>query len=219
MPSRSKAPIFDELRRHTRCRECRYDLKGLPITGPCPECGTPISKTVPHCPRCRATHGSWRALRPNRMMDVPSLTCDHCEGLGLDRGALRRVVRANQTERVIGAPGTVDLALTMGVDCGRCQHRMQGIAAGPQALIDRCTHCGLLWIDQGELPAIVDAIRRHMRGHTPPSNLDELLHDHEALQRAGDRAARSLNGPPLASNRTMSALDILGELATYLKWL
>lgn len=152
-------------------------------------------------------------------MDVPCVTCRHCQGMGLNRGALRQVVKANESERLIDKPGTIDLNLSLGVDCGRCQHRMQGVSAGKQALIDRCTHCGFLWIDQGELPAIVDAIRRHMRGHTPPSNLDELLHDPEALRREGDKASRGLNGPPIASNRAMSALDILSELASYLRWL
>jgi len=152
-------------------------------------------------------------------MDVPCVTCRHCQGMGLNRGALRQVVKANESERLIDKPGTIDLNLSLGVDCGRCQHRMQGVSAGTQALIDRCTHCGFIWIDKGELPAIVDTVRRHMRGHTPPDNLDELLHNPEAMRRAGEKASRALNGPPVASNQTMSTVDAIVELLWWLPWI
>lgn len=34
------------LARHLRCRDCGYDLRGLPLGGACPECGTPVWHTV-----------------------------------------------------------------------------------------------------------------------------------------------------------------------------
>ncbi len=35
-----------ELRGDLRCARCRYNLRGLSVTGPCPECGTPIRATL-----------------------------------------------------------------------------------------------------------------------------------------------------------------------------
>ena len=47
-PARRGASGFlaAELRGDLRCARCRYNLRGLSVTGPCPECGTPVRVTL-----------------------------------------------------------------------------------------------------------------------------------------------------------------------------
>lgn len=162
------------------CSRCSYDLRGLDANGRCPECGTPITQTLPRCPRCPRTFGLWIPLQRVQREDHHVWECERCGGIGFDRGGLGSAVAA-------ATPGVVDdsvhdAELQAPAHCGRCVLSMTQITIDPNTIIDRCDRCGFVWIDFGELPSVVRRARTELAGTPPPPQLAEWLDQPEKLR-------------------------------------
>lgn len=190
-----------EIRQTTPCGACKYDLKGLPVDGVCPECGAKVVQTVPWCPRCRTTDRVTSALARVTLHETELWLCGRCGGMGFERDSLRRAVANIPPERRLHPGRTVhDAAQQSPAACPRCETRMWPIVIDPATLIDRCLTCGLVWLDEKELPRVAAYVKELMGHRRMPPNLDELLGNREALQRAA--AAPSMG---------RQAAEILGE--------
>ena len=94
-----------------------------------------------YCPPCQAV---W--------LDPGELEALHSGHRRSDRELDRQERAENDRER---EPGVVVLDL-----CPRCQLRLVPVAVG-SVEVDRCEGCGGLFLDSGELPAILRARRRN----------------------------------------------------------
>jgi Zn-finger nucleic acid-binding protein len=158
-----------------RCVKCGYDLRGLSIAGKCPECGSLITRTIPKCPRCFQQGKGSVALRgePTTMSGVWS--CSACAGLGLDAGELRRMLGPGRGIPPVQEPRLAEVEAGRPVVCGHCDHPATAIRIGETVTIDRCQACGFVWLDAGELPAVVEFVHRLARGWSLPEDVEALL--------------------------------------------
>jgi Zn-finger nucleic acid-binding protein len=156
--------------------------------GVCPECGTRIALTVPPCPRCAMTDKETFSLVRLPADRIGSWQCARCTGVGFERDRLRAVasritpLAANAKHAAI-----FDLVAQSPVACTRCRGAMSSIVIDKRTVIDRCTSCGLIWLDPGELGALAAYLKRHLGGARPPRQIEEMLGDPSRIVQAVDR--------------------------------
>lgn len=177
--------IHEEVPMDVECRSCGYNLRGLAVDGPCPECGEAVSKTVPMCPRCWSRGHEIVVLRLDVDERCRSWTCTRCHGVGFEAGHLRKAVNLAWRD---GPPrvreGRVhDIESQMPVSCARCRGRCHAIGIDEWVIIDRCKACGFVWVDVDEWPAVARHILLEFGGGSIPRNMETLLHDPEAIRR------------------------------------
>jgi len=112
------------------------------------------------CPHCDAT------LRPLDYEGVHLETCDSCHGEWLDAEELKHVIEAREQrfskeERQVIANTTsitgVDCRIAdRDLHCPKCDGKTDAINYGGDTgiIIDKCTECGGIWLDKGELEKI-----------------------------------------------------------------
>jgi Zn-finger nucleic acid-binding protein len=112
--------------------------------------------------RCPRDHSVMRETRKN---DATIDECDKCGGLFFDAGEMFGACGMKAD------PSYWDRAETGGVmkqsplHCSRCDGHMlaQDVKAKDTHVeIDRCAHCGGIWLDKGEIEKIIE-ISEHMR--------------------------------------------------------
>ena len=110
------------------------------------------------CPRDGAT------LARAEVMGLELDKCHHCDGLWFDRGELERLRDAKvgdveeALEKKYGNPKVQPGAVTEHMRCPRCGDarllRQTYTYINPVS-IDRCERCHGIWVDDGELDAII----------------------------------------------------------------
>jgi Zn-finger nucleic acid-binding protein len=163
-----------------RCIHCGYNLLGLSVMGHCPECGAATSSTLPACPRC-SKPGDALALTPTDRQGV--WNCGFCKGIGFDVGQLRFSLASQQLPMTHLHRGPIDLTAQLPIQCTRCLKPAAQISIDGSVIFDRCLSCGMIWIDDGELPAVVGYVARLTGSGVLPANLEALLHDPEELKK------------------------------------
>lgn len=155
----------------------------------CPNCGAPMRVAGPgsylYCQYCSTFHFPTASrdavdilgvesahacamcagvLVAAAVADVPVLYCRQCHGLLIAQtsfGALVSYLRArSQHESPVPRPlNRDDLRRTL--PCPHCQRLMDTHPYyGPgNIVIDVCPHCALVWLDHGELEAVISAPR------------------------------------------------------------
>ena len=175
------------------CVHCDYDLKGVSVMGPCPECGRPVRSSVPCCPRCRRG-GDVRALA--RHDEPPSWLCGACGGIGYFRGELREALDRKITTSALATPEAfvTDIALDGQVlGCGGCENACDKLWIDKSFTVDRCNGCGFIWLDRDEFgPLRMYIARLRLGGGTPP-DIELILGNRQAIiasRSAEEQAAR-----------------------------
>ncbi len=88
--------------------------------------------------------------------------CKKCQGILLGRFSFRHAVESRRAQ-ALGPPAQPQplnqQELTRRVDCPTCTRTMQAHPYyGPgNIVIDTCDHCNTIWLDYGELAAVVNA--------------------------------------------------------------
>ena len=104
------------------------------------------------CPKCRQ-----HEMNVETHKGVEIDRCPVCHGLFLDRGepaSLIRLQAANEVDSLSFTMMSDDLDLVE-AECGRCEHVIMTPIEGPGGIrVDRCQHCGGIFLDQGELASI-----------------------------------------------------------------
>ena len=126
---------------------------------------------------------------PLRTVDYEGIkidTCDGCQGEWLDAGELRPILKARevrfdeQQRRAIAAAAKVtgvklDKA-NRKLTCPKCGRRTDAVNYGGDTgiVIDKCSECGGIWLDHGELEKIQmvvegweDNLPEHLAKHSP----------------------------------------------------
>ena len=109
----------------------------------CPRDGTELSRVVSH------------AIELDK--------CHRCDGIWFDRGELEQIRDAKLTgvekeiEAEYGNPTVIRGETSGYMRCPRCEGRLQEVqyTVHRQVRIDRCESCLGIWLDVGELTAIV----------------------------------------------------------------
>jgi hypothetical protein len=176
------------------CVHCEYDLKGVAVMGPCPECGRPVRQSVPCCPRCRRG-GDIHAL--TRHAHPPSWRCDACSGVGFLRGELRQALDGRATDLELASPRlfVADIALDGQVlGCGGCENACDKVWIDKSFTVDRCNGCGFVWLDRDEFEPLRLYIARLRLGGGVPTNIEAILGNREAIiasRSAGEQTGRN----------------------------
>src|SRR5262245_2317173 len=180
----SGMPQFSNVGVSVACGGCGYDLRGLPVTGVCPECGRPVAAAVPACPRCDRMHRRVVALETHKGAGTTHWRCPICHGLGFEPGQLRRVIEQEREKDALPEPEArvYDLDSARGGWCSRCSLEMSSIFINDAVLIDRCGRCGFEWVDEGELIAVVRFTRSNVGLEPVPKDIDALLGRPEQLR-------------------------------------
>jgi Zn-finger nucleic acid-binding protein len=200
-----------EIRDQTPCRECGYDLRGLTPDGLCPECGKPIALTVPPCPRCLLNDDDPVALTRLPSSSIGTWSCERCAGIGFEKNRLREIAAHLERPKFAPAKAVYDLVAQSAVTCTRCRIPMESIVIDTATLIDRCRHCGMIWLDFGELKPLAAYLRRNLGDAPPPRNLEEMLGNPKALREAVEGSSlTSMNSPSERSiAETIAALVLV----------
>lgn len=105
------------------------------------------------CPLCRA------ALREARVADRPASACTACGGLlcAMEHFAAIVQTRRQEYSGPENAPRLINPAeFERSLRCPKCSATMgtYPYGGGGSVVIDTCLHCGLIWLDAGELSAL-----------------------------------------------------------------
>ena len=112
------------------------------------------------CPHCRST------LRPLQYEGIEIETCPSCKGEWVDAKELGHIVRTREVRfdehqrRAIAESTTITGVKLNDVDrdlhCPKCDGTTDSVNYGGDTgiIIDKCTECGGIWLDAGELEKI-----------------------------------------------------------------
>jgi Zn-finger nucleic acid-binding protein len=180
-----------ESRRHFQCRHCGtfefprpLDADGIRIVGPAPD--------APACPVC---HTPMKAA----VLDEhhPIHLCGQCRGVLLPRATFATVINARRAWATGPPAEPVPLdrrALERALSCPSCGGRLDTYPHyGPgNVVIDSCTRCDVIWLDFGEMQALVDAPGRDRGSRQLPRMAERDLGP-------GDRRTADPEDEPLAT--------------------
>jgi Zn-finger nucleic acid-binding protein len=179
--------MSQEIPHSIACVGCEYDLRGLAPDSVCPECGEAIAKTLPPCPRCWTSHAEIVPMRRMASGSIGSWKCSRCGGIAFERDRLRAVVSKLPLRSPPRLKAPFDLVAQSPVDCSRCRSVMQAIVIDKRTLIDRCSGCGFIWLDPGELGALAVYLRTHLGNARAPRQIEEFLGDPDRIRAAAER--------------------------------
>jgi Zn-finger nucleic acid-binding protein len=107
------------------------------------------------CPRCNGPLTAGEAYGRT----IP--TCAQCGGRWLDPSDLRAILDEAPLPAASPAPrAPIDLTAAEGLSCPICATSMEpfNYAGDSGVILDRCHNCGGLWLDPGELEAVLTAV-------------------------------------------------------------
>jgi Zn-finger nucleic acid-binding protein len=174
----------------------------------CPDCGAELDLAAAGkpanlpCPRCTTTLLSSRLLG-----DIVIDECGNCNGLFLDRVAIKRVIEDRQQARAEALLGTLPAQMTsalvkpgqkMYLKCPVCATVMNRklFAMGAGVIVDVCKNHGTFF-DTGELPAIIQFV---MKGGLEKAEKKKI--DDERQRLRAERAAASAGSSALMRDMT-----------------
>jgi len=116
------------------------------------------------CPRCKT------GMSPLEYEGVPIDRCDRCRGEWLDGGELKRILDAAREHPEASAEvealkqpkirGVLLAEVRENLPCPACGQTMEAFnyAGDTGIILDRCRHCGGIWLDAGELEKVQHVI-------------------------------------------------------------
>ena len=144
------------------------------------------------CPRCNLPLGV------EEHGDIVMETCDRCLGRWMDPDDLKAILDVIRLPVRGQAVRTgVDLTdVTEDALCPRCAEPMQpfNYAGDSGVILDKCPHCGGLWLDKGDLERVLAVVS---------ASEQDLARDVKRFQRR-PAPSRGSSGRPGAAGRTRS---------------
>ena len=107
-----------------------------------------------NCPKCRTV-----AMKPETYESSQIDRCPECQGALFEKGALEKML----AERISGPADLKAYSPTSRkhdeepAQCGRCDLKMEQYVGPAKLRIDRCPKCLAVFLDQGELGALLAA--------------------------------------------------------------
>ena len=121
--------------------------------------------------RCPRDHSVMEEVNKNAsFIDI----CQKCGGMFFDQGEMFGACGLKADPSYWDRPETGGVMRDSALHCARCDGHMhaQDVKAGEnQVEIDRCAHCGGIWLDEGEINKIME-ISEHMVPHVEREKAD-----------------------------------------------
>ncbi len=113
------------------------------------------------CPKCAVSMNEFKRG------EVTVDSCDLCYGLWLDKGELEKIISYKDTnpdqtieklKEILGKDAEIIEPGTL--TCPKCNETMKKIkfSMPDNVIADKCTNCGGLWFDKGELVSVSDIV-------------------------------------------------------------
>ena len=103
-----------------------------------------------NCPKCRIEE-----MRDEELGGVQFERCPVCKGMYFDKGELEKMLELEAgTGDTFAFSATSDAMDVVAAYCPHCEREMEALNGPADVRVDRCTDCGALFLDQGELATL-----------------------------------------------------------------